>query len=98
MGEKQDIVDKDNRFWIREDGALCWGDGCLIARQDGKDLRISIDDSVCGDLALEAYGGLIEKTIGKGGKTIFEVPGKIEREPEPPKSIHVKPKRVTRVD
>ncbi len=85
MGKQQDIVNNDSRFWIREDGALCWGDGCLVVKPEGKDLRFSIDESKCGELAMEAYGELIEKTIGKGGKTIYEVPGKIDREPETPK-------------
>ena len=89
MGDKQDIVNQDKRFTVREDGALCWGDGCLVVKQDGKNLRISIDESVCGELALEAYGKVIQDTIGKGGKTVYEVPAKIERE-EPPKP---KPKR-----
>jgi hypothetical protein len=68
----------DNRFWIREDGALCWGDGCLVIKPEGKDLRIKVDGSKCGGLALEAYGKAIEDTIGKGGQTIYEVPARIE--------------------
>ena len=35
--------------------------------------------SKCDELALEAYGKVIEETIGKGGKTIFEVPPKVEK-------------------
>jgi len=79
MGEVKDVANMDERFWVREDGALCWGGGCLVVKPDGKDLRITVNDELCGGLALEAYGKLIEDTIGKGGKTVYEVPGKIER-------------------
>lgn len=75
----ESIPDKvDSRFWVREDGALCWGDGCLVIKPEGNDLRIRVDDSKCGTLALEAFGKTITDTIGKGGKTIYEVPAKIE--------------------
>jgi len=77
----------DARFYIREDGALCFGDECLIIKPEGKDLRITVNDENCGGLALEAWGKAIEKTIGKGGKTVYEVPGVIEKpseSPEPP--------------
>lgn len=68
----------DARFYVREDGALCFGDECLVIKPDGKDLRITVNDEKCGGLALEAWGKAIEKTIGKGGKTVYEVPGVIE--------------------
>jgi hypothetical protein len=94
MGKEQDIVDKDERFWIREDGALCWGAGCLVIKPDGKDLRITVNEESCGGLALEAYGKLIEDTIGKGGKTVYEVPAKIEQVKPQGAAIAVKPKGV----
>lgn len=70
----------DPRFYVREDGALCWGGDCLVIKPDGKDLRITINEENCGGLAFEAYGKAIEETIGRGGKTIYEVPAKIDRQ------------------
>lgn len=67
-------------FRVREDGAICWGLDCLVIKPEGKDLRITVDGSKCGSAALAAYGDLIEKTIGKGGKTVYEVPAVIKRE------------------
>lgn len=67
-------------FRIRADGAICWGNDCLVIKPEGKDLRIVLDGSKCGSSALEAYGDLIEKTIGKGGKTVYEVPAVIKKE------------------
>lgn len=67
-------------FRLRDDGALCYGDDCLIFKPEGKDLRITVDGSRCGSAALEAYGELLERTLGKGGKTIFETPARIQRD------------------
>jgi len=82
MGGKRKVDNPLSGFWVREDGALCYGDECLVFKPEGKDLRIIIDDTKCGELAAEAYIGLIDKTIGKGGKTVFEVPAKIDRSEE----------------
>lgn len=80
MVKKQIEQELPDGFWVREDGALCWGNECLVVKPEGKDLRFTVNEDKCGGLALAAYRELIDKTIGKGGKTIYEVPAEIERE------------------
>ena len=82
-GGKSSGVPNIGNFRVREDGALCWGDGCLVIKPEGKDLRISINESECSQDALEAYRQTVDGTIGHGGKTIYEVPGKIVNDEEP---------------
>lgn len=81
--EKREQADKALPLGIRieEDGSIVFGNGCLIIKPDGKDVRVKIDDSLCGELTAEAYRDLIERTVGKGGKTLYEVPAKIEKPP-----------------
>jgi len=77
-------IEKDLPVGIRieQDGSIIFGNGCLIVKPDGKDLRIKIDDTLCGELTARAYLGLLQQTIGKGGKTLYEVPAKIEEQPD----------------
>jgi hypothetical protein len=80
MVKKQSGDELPLGFWVREDGALCWGNECLVVKPEGKDLRFTINEEKCGSVALDKYRDLIEETIGHGGKTIYEVPAKVDRD------------------
>ena len=69
--------------WVREDGAVCVGDECMvIKRREGtKDLDIDINPSKCGKATAEMFADTIYGTIGKGGSTHFTVKSELE-EPE----------------
>jgi len=63
--------------WIREDGAICFGDECAVLKPtaEGK-LGLTIKPNKCG----EAQGGLLLdyliKTAGKGVQ--IEIPSEVE--------------------
>jgi len=80
MGKQKTDKDLHSGLWIREDGALCWGENCLTIKPDGKNLRIAIDEKACPVGTREKWEELLNNTLGKGGKAIFEVPVKIEKD------------------
>ena len=79
-------------IFVREDGAVCIGPECdrVIIKQEGRNIRIQLDRSECatdGQAALnhdavDAYRKLVEDTVGHGGNTIWEVPGKVVHDEE----------------
>lgn len=75
-----DSKPKQDKFgiWIREDGAICVGDECLILKPNGKDLRIQIKPDKCGEVIARKYLDTLKETIGIGGNTIYEVPSELE--------------------
>lgn len=67
--------------WVREDGALCIGNECMVIkrRDDGsRDLDIEIKPDRCGASIAEAFSDTIYKTIGRGGATHFKVQSELE--------------------
>lgn len=69
----------DSRVWVRDDGAVCFGDECVVVKPEpgSKNLSIEIDPSSCGSIAGEAIVGHLIKTIGAGGDTNFKVKSKL---------------------
>jgi hypothetical protein len=57
----------DDRVWIRDDGAVCFGDECVVIKPD-KDgtLLLQVDPSSCGKVAGEVILDHLIKTAGKG--------------------------------
>ena len=66
--------------WIREDGAICIGDECMVIkrREGSRDLDIEIKPDRCGEAIAEAFSDTIYKTIGRGGATHFKVQSELE--------------------
>jgi len=57
----------DNRVWIRDDGAVCFGDECVVIKpeQNGS-LLFQVNPSSCGQVAGEVILDHLIKTAGKG--------------------------------
>ncbi|MBA7588790.1 hypothetical protein ES708_30859 [subsurface metagenome] len=82
----KDEVDKafgthgDSRVWIREDGAVCFGNECAVIKpdEDGA-LNLTIKPDACGSVA----GGVILehliRTAGKGVRIVIP-PSEVEKE------------------
>jgi hypothetical protein len=66
--------------WVREDGALCIGNECMVIkrRADSRDLDIEIKPDRCGAAVAEQFSDTIYKTIGRGGATHFKVQSELE--------------------
>jgi hypothetical protein len=66
--------------WIREDGALCIGNECMVIkrRTDSRDLDIEIKPDRCGEAIANQFADTIYKTIGRGGATHFKVQSELE--------------------
>ncbi|MBA7695859.1 hypothetical protein ES703_104499 [subsurface metagenome] len=66
--------------WVREDGALCIGNECMVIkpREGSHDLDIEITPDRCGQAVAEIFGDTIYKTIGRGGATHFTVKSELE--------------------
>jgi len=69
-------------LWVRKDGAICFGDECLILKpsDDGKDLDVEIRPDRCGAVYAEALRDTIFDTIGKGGSATFKIKGELKEE------------------
>ena len=53
--------------WIRDDGAVCFGDECVvISRNEKQDLDITVKPDKCGTIAGEAILDHIVRSAGKG--------------------------------
>jgi len=87
--------------WIREDGAVCFGDECAVLKPtaEGK-LGLTIKPSKCGELQGRILLDYLIKTAGKG--VVIEIPSEVEETPgikgieygPEGSSIRVKPKGV----
>ena len=66
--------------WVREDGALCVGDECMVIkpRAGSRDLDIEIKPDRCGEAVAGQFADVIYKTIGRGGATHFKVQSELE--------------------
>jgi hypothetical protein len=68
--------------WVREDGAVCVGDECMVIkrRPETNDLDIDIQLNKCGKATASMFADAIYSTIGKGGSTHFTVKSDVDVE------------------
>jgi len=59
-------------FWVRADGALCWGDQCVVIHPD-KDGNIEVEINRNRGCDVDAFAEAIGKTVGKGGRTNYRI-------------------------
>ena len=69
-GESQDGI-----VWIRDDGAICVGDGCIVIKPEPgtKNLEVEVAPTKCGEATADLLMEHLIKTVGKGGNTRFTV-------------------------
>lgn len=88
-GEIKTITAKDRDFavWVREDGAVCVGNQCIVIKREpgGKNLDVEIKPTQCGEAAADALLDTLLKTVGKGGNTRFTVKSDLQLEGDKPK-------------
>jgi hypothetical protein len=60
-------TEPDRRVWVRQDGAVCFGDECVILKpeSDGA-LRLEIHPDACGEQAGSVIIEHLIKSVGKG--------------------------------
>lgn len=69
--------------WIREDGAICVGNECIVIKpREGskRDLDIDIKPDMCGAALADKFADTLYKTIGRGGSTHFKIKSELETE------------------
>jgi len=59
-------------FWVREDGALCWGNECVVINPD-KDGNIDVEINKNRGCDVHAFAEAIGRTVGKGGRTTYRI-------------------------
>jgi len=59
-------------FWVREDGALCWGNECIVINPD-KNGNIDVEINKNRGCDVSAFADAIGKTVGKGGRTHYRI-------------------------
>jgi len=59
-------------FWVRDDGALCWGNQCVVINPD-KDGNIDVEINRNKGCDVNAFADAIGKTVAKGGRTHYRV-------------------------
>jgi hypothetical protein len=62
---------RDPRVWVREDGAVCFGDCVTIKPDSTGALNLTIDPSSCGSEAGEVILEHLIKTAGKGVNVVI---------------------------
>jgi len=65
-------------FWVREDGALCVGNECMVIHP-GEDGSLNVEINRNGGCEVDALAELVWDTIGRGGDTNFKVKGYLEK-------------------
>jgi len=66
--------------WIREDGAVCFGDECVVIQPNDKGkLQLTVKPNRCGELTGEVLLDYLIKTAGKG--VVIEIPSELEETP-----------------
>jgi hypothetical protein len=78
------LESRDAPVWIREDGAICIGNECMVIkhREGSRDLDIEIKPDRCGRAIADGFADTIYKTIGRGGATHFKVQSELEKDKE----------------
>ena len=59
-------------FWVREDGALCWGNECVVINPD-KDGNIDVEINKNRGCNVHAFAEAVGRTVGKGGRTTYRI-------------------------
>jgi len=59
-------------FWVRDDGAICWGNECIVINPD-KDGNIDVEINKNRGCDVHAFADAIGKTVGKGGRTHYRI-------------------------
>ena len=74
--------DRAGAVWIRKDGAVCFGDECVVLKpnQDGS-LLLQVDPSSCGQVAGEVILEHLIKTAGKG--VTIQIPAQVDETGQP---------------
>lgn len=79
LGKKvgEDYGEVAGRFaWVREDGAVCFGDECVTIKPDDKGkLNITVKPSRCGEATGKVILDYLYKTAGKG--VVIEIPSEL---------------------
>ena len=77
--EAKEIADKAGAGfgWIREDGAICFGNECVVIKPNEKgQLQLTVKPSQCGEHTGELLLDYLIKTAGKG--VLIEIPSEVE--------------------
>jgi len=61
-----------DQFWVRSDGALCWGNECVIITPN-KNGNIDIEINRNRGCDVSTFADAIGNTISKGGETVYRV-------------------------
>jgi len=74
--------DRSGLVWVREDGAVCVGNECIVIKPEPgtKNLDIEIAPTKCGEATAGMLVEHLIKTVGKGGSTRFTVKSELEEE------------------
>jgi len=62
----------EDDFWVRDDGALCWGNECVVINPD-KDGNIDVEINRNRGCDVNAFAEAIGRTVGKGGRTNYRI-------------------------
>jgi len=71
-------VGRGGAVWIRDDGAICFGDECVVFKPNGANLDIEVNPGACGPPGSELVQAIIE-SVGQGGETTFRVKPRLEQ-------------------
>jgi len=59
-------------FWVRDDGALCWGNECVVINPD-KNGNIDVEINKNRGCDVNRFAEAIAKTVSNGGDTVFRI-------------------------
>ena len=74
-GKEAPGEDRGGLVWVRDDGAICVGNECIVIKPEPgtKNLDIEIAPTKCGEATADLLLEHLLKTVGKGGNTRFTV-------------------------
>ena len=61
-----------DNFWVRDDGALCWGNECVVINPD-KNGNIDVEINRNRGCDVNRFADAVAKTVAKGGDTVYRV-------------------------
>jgi len=71
-GSSKSRTKSGDDFWVRDDGALCWGNECVVINPD-KHGNIDVEINKNRGCDVNRFADAIGKTVGKGGKTHYRI-------------------------
>jgi hypothetical protein len=75
----------DPRVWVRHDGAVCFGDECVVVKPDNDGvLNLTVNPDACGEVAGQAILGHLIRTAGKGVRIVVP-PSEVKQTGDKPK-------------